>query len=751
MAYVWCTLVRACPHDRIRIVAFALVAITVTLAPGLFLRRLLRVRATPSNPFLEITFVVASSLCASALLVWTLYSFGYYTRRSLMIGLAAMAVGGLYGLRGIQVPRSRLASTLASLGETLRLPEWLAILVGGLFVQGLFERVVGTPMVSWDALVSWDKWAADAGVREGLGRYAMGGYPQFLPCLGSVFYKLADSGADLFPIEHLLLHGFYVQFVALLVISLLALGRTLNIPAAIILCLYMGSRLILEMTTGLIGSVDIPFAAMLAATCAVCAAYCTGAWGPTRQGWRSSVALFLPLLSTSFMKGNGLPLVAVVVVAMCCAVGEWRAIRRICASFLATLAILLPYLGHQVWYGAMRMDLAEQDPFLRSHTFRVAHTKEFSLSVGHFWMWIDRVGASYGVTMRFAALLLVVGCAVFCIRAAREGRLRFFAVVGPVSLALWFFTGSYDFRNAAAPLLMILIAATGVLWSGRTLETARTRRYAVRGLLVAAALCCLHNIVRVSTAPSPAATPTGYLSSRSAPPALFSMPFRAFRPPKIAMLPDGRRHMGVRPWGDIREILFNAPFGQRATHLLAADGLYRVLAPKGVFMMHRHRYNEQRRFDVALGEPYLNPPEQYEKVARLRRVRPYNVAVRLFEPEFQPVAMRLGDPSNRDVRDVVLKAGDTRRIQFAGDDGDSRQYKEGIVSLQVSPAGAPATLRLVEEDASRDPYAAYFESVKEGAEVRLLYWMNDELPVLPEFLLNVGSNDIRIVSAEWGR
>jgi len=41
--------------------------------------------------------------------------------------------------------------------------------------------------------------------------------------------------------------------------------------------------------------------------------------------------------------------------------------------------------------------------------------------------------------------------------------------------------------------------------------------------------------------------------------------------------------MTLRPWGDIRNLLYDTPFGQRATHLNAGTGLYRLLAPRSVY------------------------------------------------------------------------------------------------------------------------------------------------------------------------
>lgn len=675
---------------------------------------------------------------------------GIYTRSLLVVTLMIMAAGGLYGAWSVILPLSQFHARLSRL-MSLSLLEWVSLLIGLMFIQGLFEHAVGTPMISWDALTSWDKWAVDAGARHSLGRYAMGGYPQFLPCLGSIFYKLAQSSADVFPIEHLLLHGFYIQFVAILILSLLALGRTLNVPGGIILCLFVGNRLIMDMMTGQIGSVDIPFTALLCFACALCAAYSNGSWGPVRRGWHDSAVLFLPLFSVPFMKANGLIWVAVLSGGTCIALCKWREMRPVLAAVVATLALSVPYVVHQVWYGSLHWNSTEQDPFLRSHTFVLAHTKEFVVSRATLWNWIERVGVAYGVTLEYGGVLLIAGCFALCVWATRDRRLRLFAIAGPLALAIWVLTASYDFRNAAAPLAMSLIAVTGILWNGDGSKCTGVLRCVTRVGLICVALWCFKNVLWMSSLSMPTGKSTVYMDKRSAATSIFTVPFKKPIVPMIAALPRHRRHMGVRPWGDIRELLFNAPFGKRATHVLAADGLYRVLAPKGVYMMHKNRYNDQKRFDVALGEPYLKPPEQYEKVSRLRRVCPYNGAVRIFKPEFQNVSMRVVGLGDEDLGGMVLKSGETHTIQFEPLPGDSSKLKEGVLSLRLSPPCARVTLSLCEADVARDPGSAYLESVREGDYVRLLYWMNDDRSDLPQFVVHVESNDVCIVSTEWGQ
>ena len=749
-AYVAMRLVWDCPGERSSILVFFAVAVLMSSAPGLFLRRWLRIQTT--NPFLDLLQILLVSLCFSALLAWLAYAAGVYVRAVLWIGLIAMGWMGIYGLRVVLFPLVRLPVRLARFGR-LSPGEWVALSVFMAMVLGVFERNVGTPMVSWDALTSWDKWAADAGVRTGLGRYALGGYPQFLPSLGSIFYKLAGSGSDVFPMEHLLLHGFYVVFLGILVLGVLALGRTLGFPGGFVLCLFFGSGLILEMVVEQTGSVDIPLAAMLCSACALGAAYVRGSWSVAGGDRRVALALFLPLFALAFIKGNGLPWLLVLVVSMGMALRSWNRFRPVMLAFCAVVFPSIAYLFHQVWFGSWHWDSSELSPYLRSHTFVLAHTRDFVLSWAHFLSWVERFGGAYGVPSRWGAgglLALVMG---ICLWGTLDRKWRFFAVTGPLALTIWFLTGSYDFRNAAAAWLMILIAIVGCLWNGGGRESPRRiQRWILRGVLVAAVAGSAHSLATLSARPAPVGKFSVYMRRPVGQGSLFTLPFASFQVPIIAALPPDRRHLGVRPWGDICEILSNAPFGKRAEHLLAADGLYRVLAPKGVYMMHKTRYNDQQRYDVALGEPYLRPPPDYENVARLCHVSPYDVPLRLFRPVFRPVDMRVADQTGTHLRALTLNEGESLLVEFDPSEGGNPDLKEGIISLRMSSnMDVNASLRLSDADTARDPYAAYFVSVLEGNQLRLIYWMADDSPELPRFVLTADHGRIEIVDMEWGR
>ena len=71
-----------------------------------------------------------------------------------------------------------------------------------------------SPITWWDGLASWGKWAADWGRRTSSAHYVVGGYPQLVPRLVSVMYKLTGAHSALLPLDFFALHGFFVLFAA---------------------------------------------------------------------------------------------------------------------------------------------------------------------------------------------------------------------------------------------------------------------------------------------------------------------------------------------------------------------------------------------------------------------------------------------------------------------------------------------------------------------------------------------------------
>ena len=112
-----------------------------------------------------------------------------------------------------------------------------------------------SPITWWDGLASWGKWAADWGRRTSSAHYVTGAYPQLVPRLASVMYKIAGAHSDILPLDFFALHGFYVLFAAWFVLAAVRLSQLLEAPAWPVVLAGLGSMQFREHTGA--GTVDV--------------------------------------------------------------------------------------------------------------------------------------------------------------------------------------------------------------------------------------------------------------------------------------------------------------------------------------------------------------------------------------------------------------------------------------------------------------------------------------------------------------
>ncbi len=730
MGYVGGRLAWACPEGPGSVWGFAGIAVLAIFGPGLFLTRALRVECGSFSTRLLLT--VVASLGVSVLFAWNLYFFGLFTRPALLAGLGLAAAGGLHGLRGLAPVET--GRRLAERWRALSAAERWGLALGLLFLQGLFEANVGRPMTAWDAVVSWDKWAVDMAARAGLGQYVMGGYPQFFPTLHSLFYKIAGrTAADVLPAEHLLLHGFCAIHAALLMLSLWCLGRRLRAPGLLVFLVFAGNRTVFSYLSA--GYVDVPLAAMACAACALIVAYRDGIWKAGRGRSADAGLLFPAFFAVAFMKGNGLIWVALLAGYL---IAPARDRRRtgvaLGAAALAALAVA-PFYAQQMWY-TRHFDLAEKSPFL--HAFRLvpAHTTLFTPDAAHARLWLGRLLADYGIPGSLSAWAAGIGLCL-CAWALARRRLAFFAASGVALFAVWFYTGSYDFRNALVPLLFLIFAMAGALFD---LPVGK------RGGRIRAGLCA-------------GAVALWVFRGAAAPlQEVFLRPLRPFPVPEAFALEPGARHLVVWPWGEIRKLIFDTPFGQRAAHVNSGFwGLYRLLAPRGTYALNANSYNDARRFDLLIREEeFMELPAGFEPVAVLRRMGPRR-SLCLFKPEFRTLQadIRAAETPEVPLADpgAPLAAGRAYVATLADDAAapDAERPRDGVISVRISPPGADVSVRLHPDDALRDPHASYFAPIRAGDCIRLLYWMRAAGPALPRLAVETGAQDVRLTAVEWGQ
>ena len=650
------TLARALPEGAWPVVRFGLVAAVVCLAPGLALLRASRVR--PRLGEMPV-FVLATSLASSGLAVWALYFCGLYTRGAALALLAILAAAGAWGAAPL-LSRRTLRDAAARL-RAIPLDDWAPPLVAALLLEGVFESALGNPFSFWDAVVTWDKWAADAGARAGFGAQLVGGYPQLLPAIRSLFYKIAATPAGaVLPAEQLLLHGFDAVFPAILALSLFALGRRHRFPALLAFALLAACDPFFANFAS--GEADVPLAAFAAATAALLPPL-----AETRGGGRALAPLALLFFATVFAKGTGVVLAAGLV-AVAAMRGGRPALRRALAASAVALAFALPFLAHQLWLSA-HPAAREASPFLVALPLHAAHTRLFTPDLAHLAAMLRRLVAHRAAPDGSDFALAVLGAglaAAFVRRRTRGAALALLAL-----LAFWFLTASYDWRNAFPALAFgscVLTAAAAPL-SRRSLADPRNRRIVLYAIVATGAL--LYALLTMTIA---GVDRSGALGAILAPVAT------RWRAPKAACLPPETRHMALRPAGDIRNILSDAPWAARAEHVWTGDPLYRLLAPKGCYAIQANARRNAKPGDLFVGTAALpRPPKGFVPIAELRRTPGYR-SLWMFRPDLAP----------------------------------------GLVLEIPAPEGDETPLReLFGEAAAGDPFAAYLAPVRDGAALRL--------------------------------
>lgn len=511
-------------------------AIFIVTGPGLFL--LTKIDRNIRNLLFDIAFVIGSSLGSVMLVLWICYAFGIKFQiivASVVIICAILAIIG-----GIHFKPACNMSYADSIGLILSM----------LFCEGIYEFVAGTPLIAWDAVISWDRWGADIASRSWIGGYLTGGYPLGIPLIQSVFYSLfvplghnpALSHAQLF------MPGFFQVFPFLFLVSNLAVSKHLKISPFWTLAIILGNSGLLVFIIKHIGFADIPFVAMVSSALMLVTYLRT-----------PSYAVAVPIIfSMVFAKGNGVPLLIMALVLY------WKqctAKMRKCA--FAALAVAGTYFFHQWLYGVWT-DLYEKSPFIQTHLVHMSHSYLIKADFNHLLEVFKMLSADYYFAPHtnipiLVLMIFLVGFAFF-----RRDTVRL-AILTAAAFTVWFFHGSYDTRNMVYiyPLLCVVIP----------LSISRWRK-------VSLCLACLMFLCVFRTRATQ----------------MILMPFHKYNPPAtLKMSPDELREKLTQiPHEEFLKIQ-NSP----AKHILACSPFCRYFDNKGVWAFNPSRYKYLVPGDIA--------------------------------------------------------------------------------------------------------------------------------------------------------
>ena len=690
-------LVLTCPEGPARPLLFFAEALLLVLAPGFALLRAARFRASLPDRLL---FVLATGLGASGLALCLLLLCGLLTTATVTAWLALCAAvalctlipsGGAASCRAdhwARMKRALAAARRATLADALSIA----------LLAALFESAAGLPFEAWDAVVSWDKWATDLAQRASLGGYLTGGYPLLLPLLHSVFYRLSGTAAAVLPPEQLLLRGFVVLAPAILLLALRSLGRRHGFSGLAAFLLFAASQYIFSDLT--VGQADIPLAAALFAAAALLPRL-----APGPRSLVPAVALFFPLL---FVKGTGLPWAIALAVWLCRpAWGAARSRKTVLLALACALVAVLPFTCRQIWLDA-HPAARELSPFLHMLPFKAAHTSIFTPNLPHFVHWMGKLSVDRCLSPALPPVLFFAAAAWIAAALLLCRKTRPLAVFCAIALAVWFFTASYDLRNAEIPLCLLAVVAA--LLAARAARTAQFPGFRPK----AAALAVILPLLAL-TLPGLAHAPLQTLSLLA----------RSPRPPKTwtADAPGRLRHF--KPSSDLVNILSAAPYGASAAHILAGNRDYRLFAPRGVYAIQLNAFHDVHPGDLLLRVPshMSAPPAPYLLAAALDRAAPHRELWLAAPTAPSPVPFTLdGDvltPSNAPSCGLLELAFDAPPPDDATLSCDDLEGDPALFARYIRPARAANTLRLLYWTTSPSPPAFRYTGPP-PASVRLL-------------------------------
>jgi hypothetical protein len=222
--------------------------------------------------------VLTAGAAATSLTVTTLLLVGIYYR-PLLIVLLLLPLG--YLASSAMRPR-----TVAGLTGGAEAPPYVqtgsdaidrAVIVAAIAFLAVYLIDAWTsPITWWDGLASWGKWAADWGRRTSSAHYVVGGYPQLVPRIVSVMYKLTGAHSAVLPIDFFALHGFFVLLSAWFLVAAVRLSRLLDMPAWPVVLAGLGSIQFREHSGA--GTVDVLVCAMITSLLALYFGLRRGTW-----------------------------------------------------------------------------------------------------------------------------------------------------------------------------------------------------------------------------------------------------------------------------------------------------------------------------------------------------------------------------------------------------------------------------------------------------------------------------------------
>lgn len=601
MAGKWLALAFAAPQGCLSLVRFSAITVVLFAGPGLFLLKLFPM--PDSSALTKFLWVVWISLGSNLLVLWTLYELGIYTASAAWI---VLGVAGLLGAGGASAAHPRSVA-MAFRHWWFRQPRFDRIVFALLMLDLTFAmlQAVGTHFGAWDAIVSWDKWGCDMAERTGLGRYVMGGYPQILPTLYSPYYKVAGTWLEGLPNEQLLLHGLNALFPFLLLAGLVRLCAVLRVRWSLAAIVLFGNEHVRLCLTS--GYADIPATALTIGGMALMLTTAVEGWPASWTGRSTFFCLLfsLPIFLMGFSKAQGM---VFAVLGLGCGVWlaptsrRWPVAAWLGSAVALGLCWAAPFYIHQSYY-SRHYDEADANP--RLHTFVVEVSKPNLIHPS----WQKAVSDAKTLVEGYRQMPFIqrmdarVWWLVFYgggLAAVTIPRLVPIALTAGLGFILWFFTVSYDWRNAFVPLTLLSVLLAGCL----TGMNERLKNHSLVNGLMTLSVFLLFGLS------------LAWGAVQNAPHWIQAVHARHI----WKKLPADRLNEVSPYYRMTRNLLEQSPFGRRANRIYCADSLYRYLGFRGIYTLKGNSFSDIRNHDVLLRNGEEPMPSAFVPVARMHNL-----------------------------------------------------------------------------------------------------------------------------------
>ncbi len=637
----------------------------------------------------------------SQFMLWLFYAVSLFNRITAWTWAALSIAAGIIGL--VRIARRKLSIPSVSWCEALCLCGVLA------FSEGMFECLVGTPPLAWDAAVSWDKWAETIAGRTGIGHSIYGGYPLGIPLLLSLPYKLlvpANEAAAL-AIEHLLVLGFLQFFPLLLGVATLSAARSLRLNPFWPIVLLLGNNCLLICGIKYSGYVDFPLAAIVAGATALILEFRrvhADIGNAADHGDFSTVrtaALFSAAFAIAFTKGNGCYLLILFALSAV-AFERRRLVREEIFGVSAAIGAALVFYLHQwifgVWVGG-----AETSPFLHALPVMPSHADIVRRDFNHFKNIVVSLGSFHGATNPIMSVAVTAAISLLLVAALFRRGTRTAAAVSIVGMALWSIAGSYDGRNMIPILpitaLLVALMATSIIARLQAASKMPSHAIVVIAMLLASALLPPLRSSRFADIASRTFKPFDDLRGHALPTWVTVSPLE--RQARLLKIPS-----------DAVPFFTDSGFAGRTAHILSASVAYRALPDKGIYPLQLNAHNEARPHDLAFSSRIYNDlPRAYEQIAQMKS-KALGETLYLREPKFTEVIAEIA-LSNTDATDDVS----TWKIIL------DNPLDSGVVSVRID--GNDIDGARLSQVHPVTPLADILESVAVGNSVRVPFWRGD--------------------------